>query len=52
MVSGKSAFGVAHRAVLDVAVLPDDDRRVVGADDGTEPHARAWPEPDVGNEVG
>src|SRR6476661_8052018 len=48
----KSGIAVADRAVLEVAVLADQDRRVVGTDDGAEPDAGASAKLDVADEVG
>ena len=48
----QAGVAVADRAVLDIAVLADEDRRVVGADDGAEPDAGPLAQPDVADEVG
>src|SRR5207253_9843783 len=47
-----AGIGMIDGTVLDIAVMADDDRRVVGANDRAEPDAGAPAEADIADEVG
>jgi len=49
---GRPGIGMEDRAILDMALGADDDRHIVGADDGAEPDAGASAQQRLVDDVG